>query len=156
MKTLVVFYSRTGTTRKVAENIAFWLKAQKDEIVDKKSRSGPIGYIVGGKDASTKALTNIEASKYDPADFDCIIIGTPVWAWTMAPAVRTYIEQHKEVLKNKMISIFCTMGSKGGKQTFEEISKMLGIKPKATLALLTRDVVKSNYENDVRDFVKKI
>ena len=40
MKILVAYYSRTGTTRKVAETIAGILKCDIEEVLDKKSRFG--------------------------------------------------------------------------------------------------------------------
>jgi flavodoxin len=156
MKTLVVYYSRTGTTKKVAENIAFWLKAKKEEIIDQKNRKGPLGYIMGGKDASTKQLTDISAREWDISEFNRVVIGTPVWAWTMAPAIRTYIELNKDILKDKELCFFCTMGATGDRQTFEEMEKIIGRKPKAVLTLKTRDIVQTNYENAIREFVKRL
>lgn len=41
MKILIVFYSRTGTTRKVAHELQKSLKADIEELFD-KNRSGPI------------------------------------------------------------------------------------------------------------------
>ncbi|MFH2027554.1 MAG: hypothetical protein ABIJ08_00305 [Nanoarchaeota archaeon] len=89
MKTLITYYSRTGTTRKVANEIAVQLGCDTDEIIDKTKRSGPLGYITSGRDAMKKSLTEIETKK-DPSQYDLVIIGTPIWAWTMAPAIRTY------------------------------------------------------------------
>jgi len=156
MKTLIVYYSRTGITKKVGENLSFWLKAKKEEVVDEKNRKGPIGYVIAGKDATNKKLTKISRQEWDPKEFNMIIIGTPVWAWTVTPAIRTYIEQYKDVLKEKELAFFCTMGSNGDKQTFEVMEKLIGRKPKATFALKTRDVAQSNYETAIRDFVKKL
>jgi len=45
MKTLVVYYSRTGKTKFVAEKIAVELKADVEEVVDLKSRSGRFGFL---------------------------------------------------------------------------------------------------------------
>lgn len=156
MKVLVVYYSRTGTTKKVGENISFWLKAKREEIIDEKNRKGPIGYIKGGRDATKKELTQISKQEWNPRDFNMIIIGTPIWAWTVSPAVRTYIEQYKDVLKEKELGFFCTMGANGDKQAFAEMEKIIGRKPRAVLALKTKDVVQSNYETAIRDFVKRL
>ncbi|MCK4272271.1 flavodoxin family protein [bacterium] len=54
MKSLVVFYSRTGNTRRVAEMIAQGLDAILQELVDKKSRKGPIALLRAGRDAIKK------------------------------------------------------------------------------------------------------
>jgi flavodoxin len=45
MKTLVVYYSRTGKTRFVAERVASELKADIEEVVDLKNRSGRFGFL---------------------------------------------------------------------------------------------------------------
>ncbi|KKQ30010.1 MAG: Flavodoxin, FldA [Candidatus Shapirobacteria bacterium GW2011_GWF2_37_20] len=79
MKTLVVFYSRTGNTRRMGELIAQKLHADIDEIIDQKSRSGIIGWILSGRDAMKEYLTKITFTK-NPADYDLVIVGTPIWA----------------------------------------------------------------------------
>jgi flavodoxin len=106
MKCLVVYYSRTGKTRFVAETIASQLGADLEEIVDQKKRSGSLGWIMAGKDASRKSLTEIDAAKNSPANYDLIVIGTPIWAWSPSPAVRTYIKQNS--LSGKTVALFYT------------------------------------------------
>ncbi|MGZ7109578.1 MAG: flavodoxin family protein, partial [Methanobacterium sp.] len=57
MKILVVFYSRTDNTRKVAEEIKNSLDCDIEEIIDTQNRSGPLGYMRSGRDASRGKLT---------------------------------------------------------------------------------------------------
>ena len=76
-KILVVFYSRTGNTKKVAQDIAQSLGADVEQLIDKKDRSGALGYMGAGKDASKEMLADIEPIKYDPAKYDLIVMGTP-------------------------------------------------------------------------------
>ncbi|MCW3982796.1 MAG: NAD(P)H-dependent oxidoreductase [Candidatus Bathyarchaeota archaeon] len=109
MKSLVVYYTRTGTTRFVAQTIAAELGADLEEIVDLKKREGKLGWIIGGKDASQKKLTKIAPLKRSPADYDLLVIGTPIWAWAPTPAVRTYISQND--LTGKKVALFYTFGS---------------------------------------------
>lgn len=156
MKILVVYYSRTGITKKVGENLSLWLKAKREEILDETNRKGPIGYVKAGRDATAKKLTKISKQEWDPKEFNMIIIGTPVWAWTITPAIRTYINQYNDILKEKELAFFCTMGSNGDKNVFEEMERLIGRKPRATLSLKTKDLVRSNYENAIRNFVKKL
>jgi hypothetical protein len=52
MKTLVVYYSRTGNAKFVAETAAKELGADVEEIVDRKSRAGPLGWVSAGKAGS--------------------------------------------------------------------------------------------------------
>jgi len=156
MKKLVVYYSKTGITKKVAENISFWLKANREEILDEKEWRGAIGYLKAGRDAAEKKLTKISEPEWDPADFNMVIIGTPVWAWTMTPAIRTYIEKYKDVLKEKELGFFCTMARNGDKRAFKAMEELIGRKPRAFLSLKTKEVVQSKYETAVREFVKKL
>jgi len=136
MKILVVFYSRTGNTRRVGEEIAKNLNADIDEIIDKKKRSGIIGWLGGGIDALFKKLTEIE-NKKRPEEYDIAIIGTPVWVGTISPAIRTYLSQNKF---NKT-AFFCVYRTDKGK-TFNEMEK-LSTKPEAVLEIKDREIEKS-------------
>jgi flavodoxin len=147
MKTLVAFYSRTGNTKKVAEKIAAKLNANVEEIIDKKKRSGIFGWFGAAWDAAKKRFTVIE-TKFNPEEYDLVIIGTPVWASDISPAVRTYINNYK--LKN--IALFCTYGCSVGK-TFESIEE-LEIKPLATLGLKTKNIDRSS--ENIDEFCNKV
>jgi len=156
MNALVVYYSRTGVTKKVAEHLAELLNADVEEIVDLKDRKGPIGYVIAGKDASTKSLTNIRMLEKKPSRYDMIIIGSPVWAWALTPAIRSFVHQNKPFLKGKRFAFFCTMGGNGDTQLFQQLEGLLEEKPEATLTLLTREVAKNEHQEKIRAFVEKI
>ena len=86
MKTLVVYYSRTGNTKFVAEEITAELGADIEEVVDLKKRDGKMGYLSASRDATGNRQTNIAETKRNPADYDLIVIGTPVWFWRPSSA----------------------------------------------------------------------
>ncbi len=154
MKPLVIFYSRTGTTKKVAEAISKDLNCDIEEIVDMKDRKGPMGYLIAGKDAATKALTEIKKVQKLPDSYDIVIIGTPVWAFTMASAIRTYINKNRSRLKK--VAFFCTQGGSGSKRTFRDMEKKCGKKAIASLELTTREVIKGEHIGKVKQFVHEI
>ena len=62
LKTLVVYYSRTGNARFVAQTIAAEVGADIEEVIDQKKRSGPIGFFTGGSDARRGKETKISAN----------------------------------------------------------------------------------------------
>jgi flavodoxin len=106
MRTLVAYHSRTGNTRFVAEKIAEQLGAETCEVVDKKKRTGRLGFLTSGYAATRKKLTDIEVSK--PIDnYDLIIIGSPVWAGKITPAIRTFIT--KNDFSGKQLACFVTL-----------------------------------------------
>ncbi|MCM8759092.1 MAG: hypothetical protein NC906_04890 [Candidatus Omnitrophica bacterium] len=152
-KILVVYYSRTGTTKKIAQEIAEFLSCDIEEIIDQKNRSGIKGFMSGGKDAMKRELTEIKPIEKDPANYDIIIIGTPVWAANMAPAVRTYIMQNREKFKN--VAFFCTTGGTGVEKTFIEMDVAAKKQPIATFSATTSEVKKNTYQR-FKEFIEKI
>ncbi|NLE00702.1 MAG: hypothetical protein GX640_12605 [Fibrobacter sp.] len=92
MKVLIAFYSKTGTTRKLAGMLGKELQADLEEIIDKKKRSGIIGWLISGRDGMKHIPTEIELVKNNPADYDIVLIGGPLWGFKgTAPATRTYL-----------------------------------------------------------------
>jgi len=146
-KILVSFYSRSGNTKKVAKSISKKLNGEMDEISDKKKRSGPLGFIGGGKDALKKNLTEID-NKKNPSEYDLVVIGTPVWAGTVTPAIRTYLSKNKF----KKLAFFCTC-SRESERTFNEM-KEVSKKPIATLCLNKSEM--KDFDNKVKEFCNEI
>jgi len=153
MRSLVVYYSKTGTTRKVAVAISRVLGSDIEEILDMKDRSGVIGWLTGGGDSYLKRLTNIKRPKKDPSKYKLVIIGTPVWAFTITPAIRTYIA--KRCRRLKKVAFFCTHGGAPG-NTFKIMGKLCKKKPVAALGLSAKDMLSGEYFDKIKKFVSKI
>jgi flavodoxin len=131
MQTLVVYYSRTGSTRFAAEKIAEQLDAETCEVVDKKKRTGRLGFLASGYAATRKKLTDIEVSK--PIDnYDLIIIGSPVWAGKITPAIRTFIT--KNDFSGKKLACFVTLDGDKPEKTLENMKEALS--PHASISEL--------------------
>jgi len=143
-KVLVVFYSRTGITKKVAEKITDILSCDIEEITDLKNRRGVKGFIGGIKDSIRKKSTEIKPVEKNPSDYSIVIIGTPVWASGMAPAVRTYIYHNKDRFNN--VAFFCTAGRTGIEKTIIEMETMCNKKPVATFAGITSNIKKNMFQ----------
>lgn len=153
-KILVAYYSRTGTTKKAAELIAQKLGAELEEIKDTVDRSGIKGYLLSGRDATLKRLTELHPIAKNPAEYDLVVIGTPIWSWNVSAPIRTYATEQKKNLKN--VAFFCTMGGSGNERAFATLSEISGEKPLATLALKTREVVAGGIEKSVTSFTEKL
>jgi flavodoxin len=156
MKPLVVYYSRTGTTKKLGLAIASKLGCESEEIIDLKPRKGIIGWIRSGRDAFKRLRTDIKKPKIGLSGYDMLIIGTPVWAGYIAPAVRTYLEDNKE--KIKQVAFFTTQGSADPQKAMDDLAKASLKKPKAVLRMTTKEVLrdKERLKKAVDDYVKKL
>ena len=112
-KKLVLFYSWSGTTRRVAKSIA--AKAGADLVELQPTVPYPDNYNT----TVTQAKKEIQ-NKYDPPlkpvsidlnDYDVIYLGTPNWWSSIAPPVVSFL--HKVMPADKTIAPFCTHGGGG-------------------------------------------
>lgn len=123
MKKLVVFYSYTGHTKMIAENIQRKLNCDILEIKPVKPYSTDYRTVVDEEQNNSSAGKTPDIQKIDKNinEYDEIIIGTPVWWYTIAPVIRTFLIQND--LSNKTIKPFATNAGWLG-HTFQEIQKL--------------------------------
>lgn len=113
-KTLVAYFSATGTTKAAAERLAKETNADLYEIVpeqpytsadldwtNKQSRS-----TLEMKDKSSRPAIKGTCEKM--ADYDTVWIGFPVWWYTAPTIINTFIEAHD--LSGKVLNVFATSG----------------------------------------------
>lgn len=154
-KILVVYYSKSGNTERAAKDIATRLNADVEKISDKKNRGGLLGFITGGRDAMKKNLTEIDPLAKDPAGYDLVIAGTPVWASDMVPAVRTYLAQNKDKIKN--LACFETSGGTAAEKIAASIEGVAGKKCLASMGLVTPELKNDKtYQEKISVFVNAI
>lgn len=144
-KVLVVYYSRSGRTRKVAKAFADKYNAVSEEIVEKVNRKGILGWIKSGRDSVKGKATEIGICKNNPSDYDLVIIGSPVWASRVTPAVRSYIELYKSNFKN--VAFFCTEGGNGAEKVMENMADLCGLKPQFKYEFTNKDLKNKTYVN---------
>jgi len=159
-KVLVVYYTSSGNTRKVAQVLATNLNADLEEIqpvqrVDanikgKGSRNfGNMGRVVfAGKLKRTVAL---QENEYDPADYDLVVVGTPVYANTLPAEPRTYLADHKGQLKS--VAFFCTGEDPNNAHIFDLMADACGQAPKAIQPFHAPKVMEDDFMPDVDRFV---
>jgi len=153
MKPLVVYYSRTGTTRKVAEAIADLLRCGYEQVIDARNRAGLLGYLLSGRDAMRRRLTAIKEVAKNPSLYDVVVIGTPVWVYTASTPIRTYLAQRRRLFKG--VAFFCTYGGDCG-HVISDMEELCRRKPRALLELQTKEVRKGEYAQKVQDFTARL
>jgi flavodoxin len=153
MRSLVVYYSRTGNTRKIAEELANALECDIEEIVDTKNRSGILGFLRSGRDAGNRKLTVIKDIINDPSNYDLLIIGTPIWGGHVSTPVRTYIHQNQANLNN--VAFFCTAGGNKFDGAFNDMKELCGVSPVATLGVRAKEIKEGSFSK-IQEFIKGI
>jgi menaquinone-dependent protoporphyrinogen IX oxidase len=122
-KALIVFYSRSGYTRRIAKRLAQALNADIEEIVEAHSRAGAFGFARSIFEALMTRLPRIAPARHDPRAYETVVIGTPVWAAHVSSPVRTYLLQH--AVEFRRVGLFCTVGASGAEETLAEMAGLL-------------------------------
>ncbi|MDR0982472.1 MAG: flavodoxin [Culturomica sp.] len=132
-KVLVAYYSWSGNTRVLAQEIQKQTGADIFEIVPAKAYSTDFQECVK---VAREEIDNIKAGSEPPAlkgempdlsKYSVIFIGSPNWCSTIAPPVNTFLKS--EALAGKTVVPFCTHGT-GGRATL--FTDMKALAPKAT------------------------
>jgi menaquinone-dependent protoporphyrinogen IX oxidase len=152
MNPLVVYYSQTGTTEKIAKCIADELRCKSEAIRDTKKRSGPIGFLRSGWSARKKKLTKIKDIDYDPSTHDIVIIGTPVWASNISTPVRTFLHRYRDSLT--AVAFFATHGGEDAQNVFQDMEELCGKEPRAVVSFSGKEVKEGNYRLKIENFVR--
>jgi len=150
MNTLVVYFSRTGHSRRIASDIATALGADVEEIRDTAARSGIRGYLRSAREAWRGTPAEIHARARNPRDYPLVVLGTPVWAGRMSSPVRAYIEAHKRDLAQ--VALFCTEGGSGAEKVLPAMAQLCGRTPIATAFFKDAEIDKGRYGDKLRAF----
>ena len=154
MSVLLVYYSRTGRTKKIAETIQSALNCEIERIQDTKNREGIIGWLSAGRDAGKKATTKLQGVQLNPSDYNVVIIGSPTWNGQVSVPIRSYIQQHQEGLTH--VALFST-GDVDKGSAIENMKGMLKKKVFVSMHLIREKEIDNNkYHEKVGTFVKKI
>jgi len=154
MKALVVYFSRTGHTRNLAHSIAGALGADVDEITERKSRLGILGYLRSGREAWLKRRADVFPSGIDPSAYDVVVVGTPIWNMSLSSPARAYLADHAKALHS--VAFFCTMGGSGSARVFRQMQDACGKEPIATLARTERQLTSSDLSEAVKTFASHL
>jgi flavodoxin len=126
MKTAVIYYSLEGNTKCAAEKIAAKLGADLIRLIPSKEYpTGKVSkYFWGGKSATFGEAPRLEPYSFDKNQYELIILGTPIWAGTFAPPLRTFIRENK--LTGKKVALFACCSGGATEKCFEQMKKAAG------------------------------
>lgn len=137
MKTLVIYYSFTGKTKKLAAEKAKKENADLIEIKKKKPYSTFGAYLLGSFAAMKQKTVEIEKVNCDFAIYDKIIIAAPVWAGFPAPPANSII---KMLPAGKDVELLL---SSGGGDTSKNAGKIKDLVINQSCTVIGYDDIKS-------------
>lgn len=138
MRCLIVYYSLSGNTRKVAERAALDLGADVVEVRAKRYGPGAFRFLRAAVDSWRGRLPAIEASGGRPEHYDFVLLMAPVWAGHAATPIRAYLAQSRG--KFKRAAFLLTCGGHCPARAFEELSALSGLEPETTFTLREQEI----------------
>lgn len=122
MKRIIIYYSYGGNTRHVAEHMQKALNADLAEIKTAEPYTGSYNDVVdqGQREVESGFLPKLQPVDADLSQYDTVILGTPVWWYTFAPAMASFLSGAD--LSGKKVYPFATNGGWLG-HTFKDFAK---------------------------------
>lgn len=149
---LVIDYSRSGNTHKVAQAIARASGADLEQIRDARPRRGLWGWIRSAREAMKAIPGDIRPPRRDPANYDLVVLGSPVWASHVSSPMRAYLDRSAGNLPQ--VALFVTEGGSGGPKALAEMSALAGQQPLATLELREKEL--GDLRSKLERFVERV
>lgn len=120
MRNLVVYYTRSGHTETVAQEIAKIVNGELRRI----ETANEIGFVSAIIASLLGIKSKIKPIDFNAGDYDNIFIGGPVWAGKSATPLNTFLDNTN--FKNKNVFVFITQGdNKEPEDVYELIKKCI-------------------------------
>jgi hypothetical protein len=154
MRTLIVYYSLSGTTAKVAGGLAELLGADLAEIRCDRYRRGFIGYVRAAYDSVRGKLPLVGLPPAVDRPCDLMIVAGPIWAGHVATPVRAFLAAGRTLPRK--IALVLTRGGSSPDAAFAEMQVELPVPAKAKLALRAQDIQADSITEALRAFAAEI
>jgi hypothetical protein len=105
-------------------------------------------------EATGKRPSTILPKKHEVSSYDLVVIGTPVWAWSLSSPVRAYLMATASQLPK--VAFFCTLGGSGSENAFAQMTAIVGKEPRAVCAITQREALSENYSDRLSPFEKAL
>ncbi|HVJ55865.1 MAG TPA: hypothetical protein VM689_25615 [Aliidongia sp.] len=154
MNALILYYSRSGTTRAVAEALAEELGADIEEIGCGRYPIGFWGSMKAGYDSWRGKLPLLEPLRHELARYDMIVIGGPIWMSHPATPVQALLRREEPHIHHT--AFFATCGGSAAGPAFAEMQLLAGATPKTTLRIRKAEVQQADFLPVLSAFARAI
>ena len=159
MKTAIIYYSMSENTSYAADRIARILNADTYRIEPEKQYAdkGAAKFFWGGRSAIMSEAPKLKPYEFELEKYDCIILGSPVWARTFAPPIRTFIKENAGIAAKKVAAFVCYSGG-GADKALGKLAKQLHIDHfMAEFALIDpKDNMTADNDIKIQEFCSRI
>ena len=144
MKTLIVYFSFSGNNELLAKELRNTLNCDLYPVRELKKRAGISIFL----DILFKRTPAIKKPDINLADYDHMILVSPVWAGRIANPLKSFIKLKKEQIADYSFISLC--GAGGNKDLEAELRRLTGKKPIAVCELAVRDLLPVEKKDKVK------
>ena len=137
-KILVVAYSYTGTSRRLAQLLVAQQHWTLGEVRDARPRSGAAGTWRCLLDSLFRRRTEIRYDGPNPGEFDAVVLVSPIWVYRLAGPMRSFVAAQRASLRD--VAMISVMGGSGAPNAVEEVHRLIGRPSLMNAAFNTREV----------------
>ena len=156
LKPLVIFYSRTGTTRTLTLELAKQLSWEVEEIFSRKNRHY-LGTVTCVFDQLFDRDGEVEPVKRDISEYNPLLIASPVWIHKISSPIRTIIKESG--LKGKDAFLVLTNNGNFDEEDLKGIREGIisyGLSVKGCYPVCTRDKDEVTLRRDAHKIMENI
>ena len=124
MKAAVIYYSRSGITKKIAEKVQAKFGADMFFVEPEKAYGNMASAILRViREKAGKKTPALKTEAMDFSAYDTVFVGFPVWAATMPDFFREYLGRAD--LAGKRVIPFVTAGNNGRESSLQALKELL-------------------------------
>jgi flavodoxin len=141
-KSLIVYYSRTGLSKRLAEALRAKLGCDIDNV--RYAGRDKVSFAAAGLEAVRKATSAFAGDAHDASKYDRIFFISPVWAGSLATPIRSYMAANKD--KIKAYALLATCGGSGLEGVKKDAQAATGKAATSAQQFLSREIRQGAYD----------
>lgn len=151
-KTLILYYSRTGTTDKLARLLQQELSADMAPLRC-ECYAGVWGYVRAAYDSLKRRLPDLEPVDVNLSDYDQLLIGGPIWTSYPATPLRAFLKENQTLPAR--VGLFLTYGGHSPPEKAElDVQDLLPQPLQASVFVSASDLAQGRNLHQLTQFVR--
>ncbi len=152
--TLVAYYSRSGTTERLASQLAARLGADLEVVKTDQSYAGRTGYLKGIWHALSRRVLKVSPGR-DAANYPIVIVGSPIWAGHLSAPMHSYLARYGRKIR-PAAAFWVSGGGAAYENIVSEIETITGHPLLATAHFSQREIGAPATNSEMEKFVQAL
>ena len=148
----IIYYSMTGNTKRVCQQLAAQLGCDAESIrAPFEGKPGLLKILKLGYFALTRRKTRITAPAVTTSADDIVILGAQIWAGTLSTPMREFLTTDP-ILPDRVALVLTSGDPKYPTQAFDEFARLVGQSPVARLHVSEAEAKSDSFGKKLDEF----